>query len=286
MSLEVAGKRQSWTERRLVVRSLRHAKAAEAALRARVAKAKAQVETVNQRGRGRKRFAEVAALRQVVHEIVQRHGVEDFLWLRYDQRCTTPPRRAYRGRPAQGKEDRQATVDVRVDEDALESAVGRLGWRVYGTNQPKEQLSLEQAVLAYRNEYLVERSVGRLKGRPLALRPMDVQRDEHATGLRRLLSIGLRVLTLVEFVVRRQLAVQGGKLAGLYAGNAKRETARPTAERLLEAFQEVTLTVVAGAHQTYRHLTALSPLQERILELLGFSSQVYTKLCTVSHEPP
>jgi hypothetical protein len=30
---------------------------------------------------------------------------------------------------------------------------------------------------------------------------------------------------------------------------------------------------------------ALSPLQERILELLGFSSRVYTRLCTVSHEP-
>jgi hypothetical protein len=87
----------------------------------------------------------------VVHEIVQRHGVEDFVWLRDDQRCTTHPIRAYRGRPAQVKEDCQATVEVRVDEDALESAVGRLGWRVYGTNQPTEQLSLAQAVLASRN---------------------------------------------------------------------------------------------------------------------------------------
>jgi hypothetical protein len=42
---------------------------------------------------------------------------------------------------------------------------------------------------------------------------------------------------------------------------------------------------IEGAHQVYRHLTALSPLQERILELLGFSSRVYTRLCTVSHEP-
>ncbi len=128
--------------------------------------------------------------------------------------------------------------------------------------------------------------MGRLTGRPLSLRPMYVQRDEHATGLRRLLSIGLRVLTLLEFVVRRQVASQGGKLAGLDAGNPKREPARPTAERLLEAFQEVTLTVVEGANQTYRHLTALRPLQERILDLLGFSSQVYTRLCTVSDEPP
>ena len=83
------------------------------------------------------------------------------------------------------------------------------------------------------------------------------------------------------------IAGSGGKdgLSGLYAGNAKRETARPTAERLLGAFQEVTLTVVKRGPQVYRQVTALSPLQERILDLLGFSSRVYGRLCTVSHEP-
>ena len=93
-------------------------------------------------------------------------------------------------------------------------------------------------MLAYRSEYQVERSLGRLKGRPLSLRPMYVQRDDHATGLIRLLSIALRVLTLLEFVVRRRLTAEGTKLHGLYAGNAQRETARPTAERLLEAFDQ------------------------------------------------
>jgi transposase len=285
MSVEVEGKQREWTERRLVVRSLRHAQAAEAALRARVAKATRQVEALNRRGRGRKRFEDVETLRQAVNDIVQRHRVEEFVWLRYNHHTTTRPVRAYKDRPAYVQEEHQATVEVRVDEEALESAVRRLGWRVYSTNQPVEQLSLEHAVLAYRSEYLVERSLGRLKGRPLSLRPMYVQRDDHATGLIRLLSIALRVLTLVEFVVRRQLAAEEATLAGLYAGNAKRETARPTAERLLEAFQEVTLTVVEGVHRVYRYLTALSPLQERILELLGFSSRVYTRLCTVSHEP-
>ena len=286
MSLEIEGEEHVWSERRLVVRSLRQAQAAEVALRARVAKAQAQVEALNVRGRGRKRYEDIKTLRQAAHEIVQRHGVAEFLWLRYDHHYTTHQRRAYRGRPAQRVEDRQATVEVRVDEDALEAAVRRLGWRVYGTNQPAEQLALAQAVLAYRQEYLVERSFGRLKGRSLSLTPMYVHRDEHATGLIRLLSIGWRVLTLLEYIVRRQLAAQGETLAGLYVGNAKRETACPTAERLLEVFQEVTLTVVEGATQIYRHLTALSPLHVRILELLGFSSHVYTRLCAVSDEPP
>jgi transposase len=122
------------------------------------------------------------------------------------QQVTLRPGRAYRGQPGRVDHDRHATVEVRVDEAALEAAVRRLGWRVYGTTPPVESLSLEPAVLAYRHEYQVERSVGRLKGQPLSLTPMSVQRDDHATGRIRLLSIALRVLTLLEFVGRRQWA--------------------------------------------------------------------------------
>jgi transposase len=208
MRVESDGKRQEWSERRLVAHSVRPAQAAETALRARVAKAKAHVEALNVRGRGRKRFEDIETLRQAVNAIVQRHRVEDLLWLRYDHHTTTRSVRAYKDRPAYVKQDRQATVEVRVDEAAQEQAVRRLGWRIYRTNQAAGQLSLAQAVLAYRREYLVERSLGRLKGQPLSLTPMYVQRDDHATGLIRLLSIALWVLTLVECVVRRQLTAE------------------------------------------------------------------------------
>ena len=204
MSQQVDGKMENWTERRLIVRSVRQAQAAEAALRARVAKALAQLEALNQRGRGKKRFEEVSPLRQAAVAIVQRYGVEDLVWFRLTHHVTPRPVRAYRGQPARIEAERQATIEVCVDEGALEAAVRRLGWRVYATNQPGASLSLAQAVLAYRSEYQVERSLGRLKGCPLSLTPMYVQRDDHATGLMRLLSIALRVLTLVEFVGRRQ----------------------------------------------------------------------------------
>ena len=223
MTQQVDGKVESWTERRLVVRSVRHAHAAEAALRARVAKALAQIEALNQRGRGRKRFETVSALRQAVVAIVQRYGVEHLVWFRLTPHVTARSIRAYRGQPARVEYDRDTTVEVCVDDATLEATMRRLGWRVYGTNQPAASLSLAQAVLAYRSEYQVERSLGRLKGRPLSLTPMYVQRDDHATGLIRLLSIALRVLTLLEFVGRRQLAAEGAKLAGLYAGNPKRD---------------------------------------------------------------
>jgi transposase len=286
MRLTGEGQGESWTERRLVVRSGRQAPAAAAALRARVAKARAQIEALNQRGRGKKRFEPGSACRQAVVAIVQRYSVADLLWFRVTQPNIPRPVRAYRGQPARVDHERHATVEVRVDEAALEATIRRLGWRVYGTHHPVASLSLAQAGLAYRSEDQVERSCGRLKGRPLSLTPMDVQRDDHATGLLRLLSIALRVLTLLEFVGRRQLAAEGAKLAGLYAGNPQRATDRPTAERLLEAFQDLTRTIIKEPQQTERHLTALSPLQQRMLEVLGFSAALYTRLCTISSEPP
>ena len=58
------------------MRSVRHTPAA-AALRARVAKAMAQIEALNQRGRGKKRVEEMSTLRQAVVAMGQRYGVEN-----------------------------------------------------------------------------------------------------------------------------------------------------------------------------------------------------------------
>jgi hypothetical protein len=70
------------------------------------------------------------------------------------------------------------------------------------------------------------------------------------------------------------------QLTCLYAGNPKRATAHPTAERLLEAFQRITLTRIEGPDQIryHHHLTPLSQLQQRILGLLNFSVDIYAWL--------
>ena len=86
--------------------------------------------------------------------------------------------------------------------------------------------------------------------------------------------------------MRRALKAEGATLAGLYAGNTKRETARPTAERLLEAFQDITVTIIQRPEQTMGHVTSLNSVQQRILELLGFSADLYTALGAISPEPP
>jgi transposase len=278
LSREVEGRTISWTERQLIVRSHKLAATATQALHARLAKAQAELEQLTEHKQGKKRYADRVALQQAAQTILKQHHVEGLVQVRIEEQVQERAVRAYGGRPASTRVERTLHLHTTVDDQALTAAVRRLGWRVYVTNHPTEGLSLEQAVLAYREEYLVEHGFGRLKGKPLSLSPMSVQSDQRATGLVRLLSIGLRVLPLLEFQVRQRLADQQAPLAGLYAGNPKRTTQRPTAEALLGAFHGIHLSIVTLGQQLHRHLTPLSALQQRILSLLDFSSDLYDQL--------
>ena len=182
--------------------------------------------------------------------------------------------RAYRGRPAETRIECEVTLRFERDEPAIQQLTQLFGWRVYGTNQPIADFSLEQLVCAYHDEYLVERNFGRLKGKSLALIPMYLQDDNHATALIRLLSIGLRTLTLLDYVVRENLT----KITGVYAGNPKRETATPKAETILRVFRNIYLTTIQIAGQTHQHITPLNDLQIQILTLCELPANLYHML--------
>jgi len=268
----------NWWERRLIVRSYALAKSAEEALQARLTKAQAALAELTNYRKGKKRFGEEAPLRQKVEAFLQRFRVQGLLQVSYEVRQTEGF--------AKYRTPYEYRLHVERDEAAIQRAQASLGWRVYATNAPVQQLPLPRAILAYRQEYLVERSFGRLKGKSLSLSPMYLQIDHRATGLIRLLTIALRVLTLLEFVVRRGLAARKQTLAGLYAGNPKRSTARPTAEALLKAFKDVNLTIVRIGQHVHRHVTPLSDLQLGILALLDFPPGTYSKLTAVPANPP
>lgn len=282
----VAGKEQTWVERRLVVRSLAHARSAATALQRRLERTQAAIEALNERKQGKTRFTEIEPLRQAVEEIIHQQAVEGLLVLQYTEQVQERHVRKYGSRPAEIRSERQVSVAVQKDETALQETVRRLGWRVYGTNRPQAELTLEKAILAYREEYLVEHNFGRLKGKPLSLTPMYLEDDQRATGLIRLLSVGLRVLTLLEHVARSRLGETGEKLRGLYAGNPTRATDRPTTETMLRSFKDIFLSLVVLGEHTYCHLTPLSALQQKILNLLDFSADIYTHLAGYSANPP
>ena len=107
---------------------------------------------------------------------------------------------------------------------------------------------------------------------------MYLQSDERATGLIHLLSIGLRILTLIEYQARKRLAELDEKLSGLYAGNPKRATAQPTTEAMLQAFKGIYLSIVSIGDQVLCHVTPISDVQKKILSLLDLNTDIYTQL--------
>jgi len=274
-SHEYEGKLIQWQEQQLVVHSFKHAKAQEKALNERLKKAEKAIAALNIRGPGRKKRDEQAT-HKAVDDILKHHRVCDLFEITYDLKTNLKIKRAYGDRPAETITETVVTVFNSRNSDAYTHKVRHLGWRVFVCNDA--ELSLTEAVLAYREEYLVERCFNRLRGKILGITPLFLTSTTRIKGLIRLLCIALRVLCLVEFEVRKKLLEKKEKLSGIYAGNPKRATARPTTERMLKVFRGLSLNVVSiNGHQHY-HMASLTPVQIRILELLSFPLTIYHEL--------
>ena len=264
-SILLNGQPIAWTERVLCVKSFVYEQVQRKGLNNRLERAEAALRALTPPpGRGRKQYTDEAPLQAAIDQILKRHNVKGLLDVTFQRLETHRQIRAYGGRPARTETKVRFEVNVTKNADAIAKAERRLGFRLYATNALPEALSLSMAVLTYRGQYVAERDFARLNGRHLGITPLYVQRDDHACGLIRLLTLALRAMVMIEFLARRALAEQKATLGNIYAGNPTRTTIHPTCERMLAAFSEITLTRV----------------QELILSLLGMSAAIYTDLVT------
>jgi transposase len=274
----VDGATVAWTERRLLFRSTARANSEAESLRQRVTAAETALRALNVPGPGKPYTLHRERMEAAVQAILQRQAVMEWVQVAVEEVTQVRRVRASRGRRARRVTERRWQVRVTVDEAGLAVALRRLGWRVYATDAPATRLALAAVVPAYRGQWVIERGFERLKGRPLSLTPVYLQKEAHVLGLIRLLSIALRVLCLMEFGVRRSLAASDESLAGLYAGQPRRATARPTSEALLRAFRGSSLVLQPSGPGPPRQITALSALQQRILALLALPADTYSRL--------
>jgi transposase len=286
-SAPVGDVEHTWTERVQVIRSEAAAESQAAALDRRLKRTEAAVRGLTPPvGPGRTQFATGWELERAVNALLAEEGVEGLLTVTWERQETV--REHYVG-PGRGGPKRRKTTErgvryqitsVAHDDAAIERLVARMGWQVQVTNATAARLSLRDSVLGYRAGTCVERGFHQLKDQPLGIRPLYVHRDDQVRGLTHLLTLALRVLTLFEVLVRRGQAQDGEDLAGLYPGQPKRTTDRPTAKRVLEtiAGAGLTLSRVRSGEGCRWHLTVLPVLVKRVLGYLGLSDEVYTRL--------
>lgn len=170
----------------------------------------------------------------------------------------------------------QITKVIR-NEEKINEKTRTFGWKAYVTNVSKKRLGFVDIVSSYRQQYRVERIFNRLKSR-VNISPMYVKKKDQIKGLTHLLMLGVRVYTLIEFVVRRSLSKSKEKLEGLHPENAKKMTDTPTCERILKAFSNITLTIFKIGSDVQMHISPLSQTQLNILDHLGLDPSVYNGL--------
>lgn len=287
LSTMVDGQQVTWIERVQVVRSMALAERESQHLEQRLAKAEAALRALTPPpGRGRRPYRDEAALQAAVARVLERYDVSGLLqvsWRREEEVITRYVGRGRGGpnRPVRTEvRVRYVITEVRREEEAIQRRKHHLGWRIQVTNLPQNLMSLPQAVVQYRDGWCLERDFHLVKDRPIGIRPLYVRRDDQIIGLTRLLTLALRLLTLIESQVRRELAQAGESLSGLYEGQPHRATDRPTGVRLLKAFAraQITLTRIDMGSQVMWHITPLSDLLERILTYLGLSASLYQRL--------
>lgn len=287
MSASVDAQRVEWSERVQVIRSLALARHQAHQLDQRLAKAEAALRALTPPpGRGKRQYRDEGALQAAGAGVLERYGVQGLLHVTWQREEETITR--YVG-PGRGGPQRLRQTQVRVryaitgvarDEAAIQRQKHRLGWRVQVTNLPVERMTLAQAVIHYRGGWCLERDFHLVKDRPLGISPLYVRREDQIIGLTHLLTLALRLLTLMETQVRRGLAEAGEALAGLYEGQPQRTTDRPTGVRVLRAFAraEITLTRLELRERQVWHITPLSGLLARVLGYLGLSTSLYARL--------
>jgi transposase len=222
----VAAGAYTWTERVMVVRSAQQRQVQQAGLEKRLQRATTRLLALTPApGRGKRQIQAESALVSAADAILHAEAVAGLLTYTFERQEQRHLQYVDRGRGGPDRTQRErVTVRYQItavsrQADAIAAQAATLGWRAYITNAPASQLSWANAMLTYRDEWLIERNFHRLKGAPLSLDPLFVKRDDQVVGLTNLLSLAVRLLTLLEFVVRRQLQQNQELLVGLIENN-------------------------------------------------------------------
>ncbi len=265
-----------WTERWMVSRSDAHAARKKKAFLKRLEKTEEKLNKLKP-----KKEETLEAFQGRAEKILKTHNIDDAVSFEVTESISHIKQYQGKGRPGPNRpykmiETRTFNLGFERNELAIEQSLTLAGWRIYVTNTPENRLSLNKSTRYYRNEWLVERGFHRFKRGKIPALPLYLRIPERIKGLMLLLTIALQALTLIEFVVRRELAEKNEALQGLVPGLPKMKLPRPTAERLLAIFDNLHLIVEENESiASGRVLEPLTPLQNRILSLLKIPVYLY-----------
>lgn len=274
------GQAHDWEERQVYVCSIAYATSQHKALKKKLRDIPELLQDLVRTKRGRTRLKTSQEVQEKVDALLSEKGLTGLVEVGIEEEQHTKTLRAYGENPTRQETWSTFSLVIKQNEVAIATRKQLHGWQVYATTVGKEQLDFEKIVWKYRHQNRIESRFNDLRNKVVPLVPIFLSKDNRIEALVNLLMICLKVCCVIEFKVAKQLDEQKEELAGIYEGNPKRSTAKPTAKRLLKQFCNISLVIITLTQGTSPQvlLTDLTDVQLKITKLLAFEPSIYEGL--------
>jgi transposase len=224
-------------------------------------------------GSPRTRYRLKAKVIEAAEAILQEFNVGAWVTIKVTERSTPKYRQEKRGRPGKGtkyvKDEEDVRFDLKhqVDLERLTEESKYDGIFPLITNE--QSLTELQLLMAYKQQPAIERRFAQLKT-DFVVAPVYLKETSRIQALLCVYFLVLLVEALLERELRRAMGRAG--IEGLPLYPERRGCRRPTARRVIDLFEEVQQhTLAVGQELPVVFRTELTPLQRKILRLLGMS---------------
>lgn len=178
-----------------------------------------------------------------------------------------------KGRPAKGKKPEKIKVvtdhfcvELHFNEMAFEKEQYRCGYYPLFTNKPQKDLTIEDAMMAHKDQYKSEHVNRRAKS-GFNLEPIYIHTPKRIEAFLFLLKIALQLIILIERTSRNNIEKRDKGLDNFMPN--RKDVRNPSAEFLLKTFEYVVrgeMNLPDG--NSCGFISDMTPLQKDILEIL------------------
>lgn len=277
--IEIECEIETYTFRMIILYDQKVAARKRKALLARIAKTQSIFEELQGKLNKYKLKTE-AAIEQHCDAILKKHSTTDFFQYTIINDPITTHKNKNQGRPSKNKKPEKVavvkdnfSVTFQFDQSAIDKELSFCGYYPLITNKPEETLSIEEAMLAHKNQYKCEHINRRAKS-SLNIEPIYLQTPERIEAMLFLFKMALQIVVLIERTARANIKDRDKGLDNFMPN--KKDVRNPRTEYMLAEFEYIVSGKVPMPNgQVAGFVSELNPLQKDILHILEVPLKYY-----------
>lgn len=211
-------------------------------------------------------------------DILNKYNTESFFTYTLSNNPVTIYKNAKRGKPNKNsvktaEVNDHYSIHYEIHDHEVDQALAICGYYPLLTNKPSHDLSIEEAMMAHKNQYTCEHTFRRAKG-PFSIEPVYLHTPKRIEAYLFLFKIALQILVLIERTARKNIDSRDKGLDGFMPN--KKDVRNPKSEFILKEFEDIVIGhMKLPDGNEYGFVSELNDLQIDILSILNVSIDYY-----------